>query len=357
MLNLLPNELTILICNNLDLKSINNLACTNLHFYKTINEELSNIIVINELKKINKNIKICDIYNFITDFCKIILYKNMTYKQIKNGYHDPNITTIGYSTNYLEKEKYYKSPIYHISYNKHVNFLFKDTFQNYILHGHLNKYNPIKVMFLYNFIQIEQFNFTNLNYYIDFIENITLNKFIKNYDDIILNYYKFIIYNLNYENSMMYAQSTHNIKYIKYITFDSLYKISKWIITPHIINKLLMYKPLNLENSNLLMCCTTCYKKPIAEIVNKKFDIRDDDLISYNYCEFKKLVKKQSNQFILTFILNKERRLVNKYITITDPVTNIKQNYSRSYISNINYNTSMIIKKNQNFLIRKIFNN
>lgn len=372
MLSALPNELIELICKNLDIISINNLRYSNSYLYKTINH-ISPIILKNELQKTNKKSS-CYIQQFITNFCKIILYKNLHLSNLKepitNDYYynifvkNLNQNEVHYTssiiknyTNYLTTENIQSINLYNISYNKNVNNLFKNVLTHYIYEESLLKYDKINLFILYNFIQIEQFNVSHLNYYIEFIENLTLNRFTNIYDDIVINYYKFIVKNLNYEDSFMYSSEHNYQRHIDFLTLEQLYKISKWIITPHLMQKLLTYKPLNLNNSELLICCNLCCRRPIDEIVTKKFNLRNDELTGYNYSEFKNLIYNNTDKYLVNYILihlnKKQKKLVNKYIYITDPVTNQRKRFK--YSGNIDYKTLNIINKNQNYLIKKIF--
>jgi hypothetical protein len=120
----------------------------------------------------------------------------------------------------------------------------------------------------------------------------------------------------------------------------------------------LCYKPLNLNSSELLVCCNLCYKNPIDKIVKKKFDLRKDELVGHNYLNIKTLILKNCNMFIANYILKNiqksEMQLVNTYIYITDPRTNNRRRFTKSI--KMDYGMSKIIKKNQKFLIDKIFN-
>jgi hypothetical protein len=374
MINNLPSELIGIICTHLDFKSIHNLKYTCSNVYNIINDS-SNYIVKNELSKINSFLKPFHIHNFLNTFCKVILYKNINILYSRNHTYDSithnsllyelqnkinntdYISVFRNTTNFLNNTNQ-NSNYFLISYNSHVNLLFKKVLEHFIYYGSVEKYDNISLLFLYNFIQIEQFNISDLNYYINFIEDLTLNKFNTNYDDIIKNYYKYIIKNLNYEDSFTYSQETNYIKSINLLSLDQLYKISKWIITPHMIQKLLTYKALNIYNSELMICCNLCFKTPISYIVNRKFTLRDDDLVSHNYTLFKSLIISNCDKYIsnslLNYLENIEKKLVNKYIYITDPKTNKRKRLC--YSSNFNYNSYNSIKKNQKFLINKIFN-
>lgn len=123
------------------------------------------------------------------------------------------------------------------------------------------------------------------------------------------------------------------------------------------MQKLLNYKPLNLYNSQVLTCCNLCYKKPIHKVIKTKFDLRHDELIGHNYLCIKDIIKQNSNTYIIEKLLTEielyEKTLVNRYIMITNPKTNIKTKFNPSeklYSTQLN-----IIKKNQKFLINKIF--
>lgn len=365
MLNNLPNEIIYSICKNLDINSINNLKYVNSNLYHTINN-LSSLIVKYELKKINNKLNFKNMCSFLNNFIKIILYKHLynneieDYKLYKNIKYDFKNTAVICSTNFLEKEKFYNSHSFIISYNKNVNTLFIHVLNHYIFNGNIDKYDKINLLFLYNFIQIEQFNISEINYYIQFIEELTFNKYNRHFDDIITNYYTFLIKNLNYEDSFTYVQELNHKKYIEFLQLEQLYKMSKWITTPHIIKKLLSYKPLNLDSTEFLACCKFCYRSPIDEIVKMKFNMRDNDLIGYNYSCFKNLLLKNNNNNnnIVVNIYNEveilEKRLVNRYIFTINPVTNKKE---RLIFNRYNNNSFMhMIKNKQRFLINKIFN-
>lgn len=364
MLDKLPSELLYIICQKLDLLSINKLRNANSSLYYKINN-LSSLILNNQIQKINKNLNQYFITTFLTNFCKTLLYKHIYNQWSTKSKYDSliNINTnnnpVKDLTNFLEKYKIEKTMpyLYVISYNKHINTLFKIILEHYVYYGNLESFDKINLLIMYNFIQIEQFNIKDLNYYISYIEELTLNKYITNYDDVILNYYTFIIKNLNLEDSFIYSQDTNYTKYVEILSLENLYKISKWIITPHIMQKLLNYKPLNLYNSQVLTCCNLCYKKPIHKVIKTKFDLRHDELIGHNYLCIKDIIKQNSNTYIIEKLLTEielyEKTLVNRYIMITNPKTNIKTKFNPSeklYSTQLN-----IIKKNQKFLINKIF--
>jgi hypothetical protein len=354
MLNKLPNELIYVICEKLDLNSINNIKYTNIKLYNVING-LSNSLLKNECKKFHKKLKAADILTSLENFCKIIInkytynsYKNTSYK-LKNPLKN--------LTNYIEKNNLNNICLYNISYNLHVNKLFKNILDHFIYYETLKNYDKIKLLFLYNFIQIEQFNIFEIDYYIDFIENITYNKYYKKYDDIIINYYSFIIKILNFENTFLYEYNKNYTSCLEFLSFENLYKISKWIITPHMMQKLISYKPLNLDTSELKTCCNICFKKPIEEIVKVKFNMREDELIGHNFLCINNILLKNTNKTlpnsILLYIRKIQKTLVNQYIYIIDPKTNKPKKLKNN---ELHYNMIRIINKKQNYLINKIFN-
>jgi hypothetical protein len=353
MLDKLPYELIYVICEKLDLNSINNLKYTNIKLYKSING-LSNSLLKGECKKFNKKLKAKEILTSLENFCKIIInkytyntYKNTSYK-LKNP-----IKSLTY---YIERNNLNNICLYNISYNLHVNKLFKNILDHFIYYETLENYDKIKLLFLYNFIQIEQFNIFEIDYYIEFIENITYNKYYNKYDDIIINYYSFIIKILNYENTYIYDYDNYNT-FLEFLSFENLYKISKWIITPHMMQKLISYKPLNLNTTELKTCCNICFKKPIEEVVKIKFNMREDELIAHNFSCINDILFKNTNKtlpnYILLYIRKIQKTLVNQYIYITDPKTNKRKKLKNN---NSNYNILRIINRKQNYLINKIFN-
>lgn len=324
MLNKLPSELIYVICKHLDLNSIYHLKHVNSKLYNTINK-LSFVICKNELNKFKNKIKPSDIQNVLENFCKLIIYNNDI-----------------------------RFNLFNISYNKHVNILFTDVIVHFINKKNLDEYDDkIKLLFLYNFIQIEQFNIYEIDYYIEFIENITHNKFTRKYNDLIVNYYRFVIKSLNFEESIIYSSETNYLKKFIFLSFEQLHKISKWIITPHIMQKLISYKPLDLSTSEIMICCNMCFKTPLKEIVKIKFNMRDDELIGHNYSCIKEILEKKNFYSLQNYIKKVQLILIDKYMYTTDPQTNEKikiKNYK------LNYKMKHLVNKNEKFLINKIFN-
>jgi hypothetical protein len=335
MLNNLSEDIIYIICQNLDLKDIYKLKTLDKYLFNTINS-LSNILFIKELKKFkikkNKN----EISTFMVNFCRSILYNTVCNKD----------------------SSYYKR-IYDITPNNKVNEMFRQALTHYIYNSNFENYNILNLLILYNFIQIYLFNRIEVDYYVNFIESLTNNHYNTYYDDIIIKYYTFLIKSLNLENSDLFLQET-NYTRIPFLKLENLYKISKWIVTPHILKKLCSYKCLNLTKTKFLGCCDICFKNKTRQIVKIKYYNKYDDLICHNYKSIKNFLHKERMFYydhgydknlpnsVLKFMKIEEINCVNKKIFLEYPRYEYRLSLEK-YLG--------LLRKTQRFLVRKIFDN
>ena len=318
----LPTDIVYELTKYVSLQDISHLKMSSFILNEKINNIQNNIIINNmkifdPKKSTNPTQKYTDyimylkqsFYGMINYYVSNQLrkYKKMYYKEYKE-YKEYKCKMRFFKYYVLNFDKYYKLPYnYYISDNYMINNLFNKIFKFYILNNYTsieNYPNHLELFVLYNLIQIDTFQSTyNFEYMFNFLESIN-NSY---YYDIKIKYYNHILNTIH----------TNNVPF----TFDQMHKMSYSITSIPIIKRIFSYKVLDLSNSQLNLCCHDCNQHNLYEICNIKRGFWKDELISHNYTELKKLLKRE-NPYYYTILINRENYIINDMIYIKNPITN-----------------------------------
>jgi hypothetical protein len=262
----LPTELILIICKNLSLRDIVHLQNASCRLNTQICS-VSKAIVISKLHNTNNNLDNVHIIlsNYIEDYLK--------------GHN----TLINFD-NLLNKELIY----YYYLYN---------SFKNYP--------NHLEVYLTYLLLQIHVF------------------KNCKQSDDLIEIFYEFEKYK---NNNLQRYKFTHMLQnYVTFIIennidvkFTTLYKMSKICTSVVMLNKLFANKYLELDNSNLIVCCEECVKSNLRHIVEFKYNRPTDHFLNHNYLVIRNFLRNK-NKHIYRKLVKYELYHINKEITVTHP--------------------------------------
>lgn len=289
----------------------------------------SNVIDLCNFQNINKKLR-SKIYTINSDILSYQLYSKNTLLNQTNFYNFLNYQLVNILYKY--KKRGFLPPrdeeiMPEISNDKFINKLFTNIFNFYVYNNFcdIRMYkNKFELFAFYIFLEIESFTNYNFNYFFNFLE--------KNHNSNLINL------KIKYYNSVLYK--FHSRDQCIFITFDQMYAMSKYTISIPVVKKIIGYKMLDLSNSLLNLCCFECNEKYIREICNIRRKFFKDELISFNYNQFKKMLQK-NNSYYYQVLCNSENYLVNSMIYIKNPITN-----RRIKINNIVYqNTINLIKE------------
>jgi hypothetical protein len=328
-LDLLPSDIIYEITKYLSLKDICILkSCsTSLSYY--IKSVQTNILQ-KQLFNSNLSFFIKDriiltnfCYNFIHYHITVHLYK---YKRIFNrsqfgnsirtiGSIRPNESIIPIRSNDLYNFIMY-TKVEDITTNDKINALFYKIFYFYINNNrcHISSYpNQLELCALYNLLQIEIFNPKNdFGYWFNFLES-----FEYGYTDVKMNYYNYVLSNCHIENI--------------HLNFNHIHKMSTTISSLYVLKKIFTFKELNLTKTKLNLCCYMCNERYLFQICKLKKKFYKDELVSYNYAQFKEMLKRE-HLYYYNILLNKEITIINEMIYIKNPNTNRRMRlYGRLY--------------------------
>lgn len=298
----LPNDIIYELTKYISLKDIAHLKLQS----TVVNEKVKNlqkhIIVynINQTQECNGN-TIDNLYDYLNSYLSecIKKYRRIFFKEF-------------YWSKHLYNEKFFKYYIsdfdnfYYFADMSIVNKIFIKIFRFYVTNDFcdVRSYpNSLELLGFYNFIKIQKRDVYNIDYYHNFFESLS-NKL---YYDIKIDYYKYVL-DLNHGNVIT-------------TSFNSIYKISKYITSVLNVKRLMSYKVLDLSKSILNMCCEECGGNNVYEICVMKRNFYKDDLISHNYNELKKILRNE-NPYYYTELTTSEDVLINNMIYIKDPYTN-----------------------------------
>lgn len=321
------------------------------------------IIDIARLKQINKLFN-----NFVNNFENVYLTSQLKINNVNGNiirqkndfyYYFRHIIPYFYMIKYNLNEFVNQSNVNKLDEN---NYFFRNkVLENMTLdiyNYYTNIYNSKNYPNILNLIIIS--SFTNIVYFpnsvnIDFGFNF-LKKFNNNskFKDIIIDYYIYIL-NSIHDNNVVYN------------ALDKIYEISPHVINIYCLKKIFSYRLLDLSKTRIIFCCNlnTCVVDNIYEICNVKHAYYNDDLISHNYNEVKKILYSQSLEYY-NILIYRENYLLNKKIFIKNPITNRRMRVNGSkwmelitFLKNENKNVynSIILKvlKEQDRLRNKIF--
>lgn len=300
-MNSLPDEIIWEISKYISLKDIVNLKRTSSILNDKINRIQKNIVIYN-MKVIGKTngIYLENLWTYLNNYLSecIKKYRKMFNKEFywsKNLYND---TFFKYYIIELDRLSHFTDKvIINKVFNKLLRFYVTNNFCDMRSYS-----NHLELFVFYNFIKIKKRDdMYNIEYYFNFLES--LNNDL--YYNIKINYYKYIL----------------NLHHVCTLSFDKMYKISKYITTISNIKKLMSYKVLELSNSILHMCCVDCDDNNLYDICIMKRNFYKDDLISHNYNELKTFLKNE-NPYYYGILKNNEDTIVNDMIYIKDPYTN-----------------------------------
>jgi hypothetical protein len=224
---------------------------------------------------------------------------------------------------YKSNTSYTLSDITPISAYDITNSLFEIIFTYYINNNFcdINKFsNKLLLLTFYNLLKLEyspNSNHYSFNYNFNFLEknNITNIYHLK------IAYYNSILYKYHYKDFIP-------------MTLDQMCTISHYVTSIPIIKKILGYKQLNLSNTVLNLCCYDCNENYIIEICNMKRCFWKDDLISYNYKQFKKMLEK-NNLYYYNILCNRETMIINSMIYVKNPITNRRVRVNKTIYNNL----------------------
>jgi hypothetical protein len=300
-----------------------------------------NVILSNELNKINvNNINIIEKKQCFYNYIDYILYK--FYQNNKN----------------IFKNSSNKTNFTHFFKNKYINNMIMKIFNYYTKNYNLDNYpNIFDLIFVNKFIHMYYFtNKISIESSFDFLSNFNNRNIAKTkFQDVLIDYYSYVLMCL------------HNNK-IVFNTFEKIYDISPYIITVPCLKKILLYKALDLSQTRLLICCNNseCIIENLYEICYTKCVYWDDDLISHNYMEIKKMLYTQYLEYY-NILINKETYLINDKIYVKNPMTNRRMRingslYKRTMITlskstrDVYFNITNFITNKQKLLRKRIFN-
>lgn len=340
----LPNDIIYEITKHLCIKEI----CIFEKVCKVIHKKIRcfhNNILTNLLLENGKNYNITDIKMLRTFFYNS-LHNYLSFQVFNENARFYDIWIYNdYQDNYQNG--------YKITQNLVINKLFLKIFYSFVydhFYTVVNYKNKLELYALYNFLQIEVYqnkhDFSRLHLFLESINE-------KIYYNIRLKYYNSIL-NSFHENPF-------------YFTFDQMVTVSSTVISISMFKKIMGYRILNLQKSNFHQCCIDCNEENLIEICDFKLAHWDDDLVSHNYLEFKKLLQEQSIYYY-TFLQNRETFVLNNIIYIKNPCSNRRMRLNgsiyRSFINTINsdpfmknYHIRMLrnISKRREYLRKKIF--
>jgi hypothetical protein len=254
---------------------------------------------------------------------------------------------------YLRHHVYqYRQMFSNVSSHNTTNLLFDIIFTYYTNNNFCNiKTFPNKLLLLtfYNFQNLEYYTQSDYNYF-NYRFNFLEHNNIANINDLKIHYYNSVLYKFHYQDCIQ-------------MTFNQMCTISDYVTSIPIIQKILGYKELNLSNTVLNLCCYDCNENCLIEICNLKRHFWKDNLISYNYIQFKTMLKK-NNLYYYNFICNREDIAINSMIYIKNPVTNRRVRVNKTIYNNLIYNLdeyklqkiTNYISNQKNYFRNKFFN-
>jgi hypothetical protein len=261
----LPTELFLNICENLSLRDIIHLQ--------------------NASSRLNK--QICAVSKTIV-ISK--LYKAVPHNNLDNVH----ILLSNYIQDYLNGQ------------NTNINLLSKELIYFYYLYNSIKDYpNQLEVYLTYLLLQIHVF------------------KNCKQADNLIETFYEFEKHKTN--NLPRYKFTNMLPNYIRFIIennidvkLTTLYKMSKICTSVTMLDKLFAYKYLELENSDLVVCCEECVRSNLRHIVEFKYNRPTDHFLNHNYLVIKNFIRNK-HKHIYRKLIRYELYHINKEITVTHP--------------------------------------
>lgn len=279
-----------------------------------------------------------------------VYYRNCRFEYLYNQLQNINYESL--ETNFFTNSNTNTNTDSNTNINWYVNFIFGKVFYWFVYNNYCNirKYpNKFELYALYNFLQIEVYQnkagFAHLFNFLESIANTT------RYYNIRLKYYSSIL------------DTLHTNPFT--VTFEQMFTISSIVISVPIFKKLFGIRILNLSKSKLHLCCLDCNEETLREICEFKLSYQKDDLVSYNYIEFKQLLKRE-NPYYFAYLENSENYHLNEMIYVKNPSTNkrmrVNGNLYKSFIKcisvdNTYYYAKMVknIAKRREYLRTKIF--
>lgn len=366
----LPSDIIYEVAKYLSIRDVCILSHASVDLYFKVKGLQTNIIIYN-FKKHNKLYNVSEIENLRSSFYGCIqnhlinhiynytmpkyqTYNSENYKQYlleNNMYYRFSTCRFEYFNNIYQLHEKEIDNINNSNLNWYVNLIFSKIFYYFVYNNYYDiKHYPNKfeLYALYNFLQIELYqNKTEFVHLLNFLESIDTIKYYK----VRLTYYESIL------------DTFHTNPFT--ITFDQMFKISHTVISIPIFKKLFGVRMLDLSRSKFHQCCLDCNEEILREICEFKFHYPNDDLVSYNYLQFKSLLRKE-NQYYLAYLENSENYYLNDLIYIKNPCTNrrmrINGNLYKSFIKWISlddtyYYTKLVrnITKRREYLRQKIF--
>jgi hypothetical protein len=321
MLDKLPEDILVIISNQIPFKNVINLKHLNKTLYQKINN-ISHSIITNELnkydyKKTKNDMYVCISYVFY-DIIQNTKHDKYYINYLKDYYRNygnaPDFSSediLISSHNLLKKYITIYLNNYNISLNPYINKIFRKIFKFYLeCNTDLYSYpDQLEIFIFYNLYQIDVLlNTKNMKYNItfltDFLENSAYNLSNSHYKLTLQNYFIHII--------------TNHIT----IPLDYLSIISKHIVTIKTIKKLFAIKYLDLSNSKFIICCNDDSDFSILkEIIQYKYNLYDNSFLKDNYDIIKDFFNKNAHKY-LTMMEDYELSLINSKIIYKHPFRN-----------------------------------
>jgi hypothetical protein len=207
----------------------------------------------------------------------------------------------GVTTKYLYYTHHFNS---FASDNPGINVMFRRIFFHFVnqkklgIHSIESYSNKIELFIFYSFISIACYKSkTNLEANIVFLEQFAESPSIQ---QMTIRYYSNIL-------------SRHPL-----LTFDTLHRMSKRVVTVPMLRKLFGVKGLDLTKSQLIMCCPDCANVDLTEMVTMKYNLKNDTFLTHNYIVIKQFFANESPT-LYNNLVTYEMTLVNRDILFTNP--------------------------------------
>lgn len=290
MLDTLPSEVLLIVSENLSFRDIMAVRATNRMLYKSTSI-ISEYVVSHELEKYDFPLTKIDIYEQLTFLMDDTIektqkyYRDMSYQRTKQTIRE----------NMLH---------YNISINPVVNRIFQGLFRYYLDHSTFYDIpNPYRLFIFYNLYQIDVlYNVKNINYNIRFLDQFYHFSEKKNIflHTTLYNYYFYILSN----------------KFS--ISMESLYVMSKYMVSMYSLKKLFGIKYLDLKNTHLITTNEDSAANMIYAIVLYKYNLPKDHFLSQNYMNIKAFLKR-SDSALLDIFTEQEFGFINSHIVFKHP--------------------------------------
>ena len=334
MLHTLPPEVLLLVTENLSFKDIMSVRSTNRLLYHSTTV-ISEYVISHELKKYDFPLSKSDIYEQIAFLMDDTIAKTQKYC---------------HNMSYCSTKQHIRENMthYNLSINPTMNRFFQNLFRHYIDHGSLyNIQNPYALIIFYNLYQIEiLYNIKNINYNIRFLND---------------------FYNFSDKNNIFLYRTLYNYYFYilsnKFsINIESLYIISKYMVSIYSLKKLFGIKYLDLKNTQLITPHEDGIYNMIYTIVLYKYNLPKDHFLSQNYMNIKGFLTRIESPLLDVFTEH-EFCFINSHIVFKHPYNDnqlrLNSRSSQRFLFQLRYekrqstNNLRVLSKLDNFIRRR----